>query len=127
MNKYEKLCAEYEQLDIIEKPSSLPGFIINDCVLIDKNMSDAKKACVMAEEIGHYETSVGDITDQSDMNSVKQEYRARVYAVQKILPKGDILRALDNVGPCIWDVAEEIGVDPEFLVFALRYYRLIDF
>ena len=41
--------------------------------------TQAEKSCVLAEEIGHYHTSSGNILDQNKVESRKQEYRARLY------------------------------------------------
>lgn len=41
--------------------------------------AQAEKSCVLAEEIGHYRTSSGNILDQNKVESRKQEYRTRLY------------------------------------------------
>lgn len=57
----------------------LKGLYYNGTIGIDKNIeTDKEKACVLAEELGHYHTSSGNILDQGDVFNRKQELRARM-------------------------------------------------
>ena len=64
MCKYEELVqyAGTIGLTVIEKnfKSNAKGLCKGKKIGIRKNMSDAEKACVLAEEIGHYYTTAGD-------------------------------------------------------------------
>ena len=47
--------AEIEQLTVREKPlRSAKGRIFGNRIAIKKDLSETEKACVLAEEIGHY-------------------------------------------------------------------------
>ena len=89
-------------------------------------MTTNKKYCILAEEIGHYETSVGDILDQGDANNRRQENVARTWAYKKILPLENILFAAQDGHKELWDMAEYLDVDEEFLRDALKYYGVLD-
>ena len=57
------------EIDMSAVPS-LKGLYYAGSIGIDKNLKTTKeKACVLAEELGHYHTSSGDILDQSNVAS----------------------------------------------------------
>lgn len=122
MTKYEELIGEYEQLIIEERPMENEGLYADGCVWINKNMSANKKACILAEEIGHYETTSGDILDQTDTGNRKQELIARKWAYEKLIPVEAIQTAINNGYTEIWNIAEFLEVDEAFLKDALQYY-----
>lgn len=119
MTKYEQLVNEAYQggLTVKEKPlKSSDGRILNDRIAIRESLSNsAAKACVLAEELGHYYTTAGDIIDQHDATNRKQENVARQWAYKKILPIENILFALQDGHTDIWDMAEYLDVDEAFL------------
>jgi hypothetical protein len=60
--------ADSDGIMIKEKPLiANDGRIKGDQILIRQDMSCCQKACVLAEELGHYYTTAGDILDQSDV------------------------------------------------------------
>lgn len=122
MTKYEELIGEYEQLIIEERPMINDGLYADGCVWINKDMSANKKVCILAEEIGHYETTSGDILDQADTGNRKQELIARKWAYEKLIPVEAIQTAIDNGYTEIWNIAEFLEVDEAFLKDALQYY-----
>ena len=66
MTKYEELLAEYEEeIFIQERPMKNDGLYADGCAWINANKSSSSKRCILAEEVGHYKTTVGDILDQS--------------------------------------------------------------
>ena len=122
MNKYEELIGEYEHLIIEERPMKNEGLYADGCVWINQDMPTNRKACVLAEEVGHYETSSGDILDQTDTGNRKQELIARKWAYEKLIPVEAIQTAIDNGYTEIWNIAEFLEVDEAFLKDALQYY-----
>ena len=71
-----------EGLIVKEKPLKYNnGRIKGKRIAIRKDLeTSAEKTCVLAEELGHHYTSVGNILDQSDPNNRKQEILARTWA-----------------------------------------------
>lgn len=67
---------------IIEKHfrnDNIKGLYCDGVIALNSKFKDsAEKACVLAEELGHHYTTVGNILDQSDTNNRKQELRARL-------------------------------------------------
>ena len=126
MTKYEELMATHENLIIEERPMKSDGLYSDGCIWLNENMSSARKACVLAEELGHYYTTVGNILDQNHTNNRKQELAARKWAYEKLVPIENINFALADGHTEIWDMAEYLDVDEEFLRDALIHYGILD-
>lgn len=90
---------------------------------IRKGMSKTEKACVLAEEIGHYYKTVGNILDQSDAVNRKQEMIARKWAVDKMISIEDIFRAVEQPCGTLFEIAEFLEVTEEFLLEALDVFK----
>ena len=88
---YENLLQEAadENVYVIEDApfqSLADGLIRNDVIGINRTVRQStKRACVLAEELGHYHTTVGDIIDQSSDANRKQELRARLWSYNKLI------------------------------------------
>lgn len=127
MSKYEALIAEYEEEVVIEERNMKnDGLYADGFVWINGRLTSAAKTCVLAEEIGHHMTSIGDILDQEDIDNCKQEHRARVWAYRKLLPLENIYAAAMQGYTEPWEMAEEFDLDEEFVRAALKYYGLLD-
>ena len=126
MTKYEELIGEYEHLIIEERPMVNDGLYADGCVWINQDMPTNRKACVLAEEVGHYETSSGDILDQTDTGNRKQELTARKWAYNKVVPEEEIFEAISAGYTEVWEIADHLDVDEQFLREALKYYGILD-
>ena len=73
---YEELLEAADDLGLIAKEKDLQahdGLIRGRRVAIRRSIpSQCRKACVLAEELGHYFTSAGDIMDPTNAGSRKQ-------------------------------------------------------
>lgn len=117
-----KECAD-EGLIIKEKPlTSSAGRIYNNKIAIRHNMSNVDKTCTLAEELGHYYTTTGDIIDQTDIMSRKQEHRARMWAYEKLLPLQFFIFAFKHGCRSIHETAEFLEVSEEFLIDCINAY-----
>lgn len=125
MTKYEELMSEYEELDIQEHSMVNEGLYCDGNIWIKEDLPSSKKYCILAEELGHHETSIGDILDQNNLNNYKQECKARMWAYRKILPFSDILQALSAGYTEVYDMAEHLDVDEMFLRECLKRYGLL--
>ena len=66
MTKYEELVAEYDQEVNIEERNMLNnGLYCDNIIWIKGTLTTAEKTSIVAEEIGHYKTTAGDILDQN--------------------------------------------------------------
>lgn len=126
MTKYEELIGEYEHLIIEERPMVNDGLYADGCVWINQDMPSNRKACVLAEEVGHYETSSGNILDQTNTGNRKQELTARKWAYNKVVPEEKISEAISAGYTEVWEIADHLDVDEQFLREALKYYGILD-
>ena len=123
---YEDLLNEYTDEDLIikEKPlQSSNGRIYNNRIAIRKDMPTVDKTCTLAEELGHYYTSSGDILDQENISNRKQEHRARMWAYDKLLPLQFFIFAFKHGCHSTHDTAEFLEVSEEFLKDCINAYH----
>lgn len=119
--------ADKENIYVIENAkfqSKASGLINNDVIGINKNVrSSAQRSCILAEELGHYHTSSGNILDQSSVANRKQELHARAWAYNRLIGLYGIINA--HRAGCIngYEIAEHLNITEEFLNEALQYYR----
>ena len=74
MTTYEDLLSEAESNNLITREKNLlayDGRIKGDRIAINKNLTEIEKKCILAEEIGHYYTGVGNILDLSKESNRK--------------------------------------------------------
>lgn len=99
------------------------GLYGDDIILLDSRIpTSIEKACVLAEELGHYYTSSGNILDQSDLRNRKQELRARQWAFQCMLPLNQIVQAHYAHVAGRYELADYLGVTEDFLQAAINRY-----
>ncbi len=124
---YEELQIQNEDLLIKEMDLSevegMKGLYYNGTIAIHKSLTTVEKSCVLAEELGHHFTTVGNILDQDDTGSHKQEHRARMWAYNQQIGLRGIIRAYEAHLTEMHEVAEFLEVTPEFLSDALQCYR----
>ncbi|URZ02803.1 ImmA/IrrE family metallo-endopeptidase [Clostridium felsineum] len=82
-----------------------------------------EKNCILAEELGHYYTTIGNILDQSDINNRKQEKRARNWAYTKLVGILQLINAFEKGIRTKSELAEYLNVTEEFLEQAIQHYR----
>lgn len=127
MNMYERLEDEAckDGVEIINykfKSDKIKGLYCDGIIaLSDKMASSSERSCVLAEELGHHETSVGNILDQTSDNNRRQEHRARVWAYRKMILPEDLYQAFRSGCRNRYEIAEHVGVTEEFLEEALAY------
>lgn len=122
---YEELLSEYANEDLIikEKPlQSSNGRIYNNRIAIRHDLDTVNKACTLAEELGHYYTSTGDIIEQENTGNRKQEHRARILAYEKLLPLQLFILAFKHGCHGIHETAEFLEVSEEFLTECVKAY-----
>lgn len=124
---YEELQIEYMDVPVAELDlsdiSGLKGLYYNGYIAVDRNLSNISKACVLAEELGHHYTTVGNILDQSSVSNRKQELRARMWAYNKMIGLMGIIHCYEYGCQTLCEMAEYLEVTEEFLSEALERYR----
>ena len=124
---YEELLMEADYNGLTTKEKDLlayDGRIKGNRVAIRKTIeTDKEKACVLAEELGHYHTSYGSILDQGKTENRKQELKARMWAYDKMIGLEGIIKCFENQTFSVYEAAEKLGVTEEFMLDALEAYR----
>ena len=117
--------AESSGLSVQEKPLQYnDGRIRGNRILIRSTIETrCQKAAVLCEEIGHYETAVGNILDQSVTANRKQELRGRIWAYNRLIGLTGILKAYKAGCRNRYEMAECLDVPEETLQEALDYYH----
>lgn len=124
---YEELLEEAHDsgLTIKELPlQSSDGRIKGKRIAIRQDISTmTKKADVLAEELGHYHTTVGNILDQSNTANRKQERAARLWAYNHRIGLTGIIKGYQARCQNRHELAEYLEVTEEFLQEALDCYK----
>lgn len=126
MNNYEALLEEAcnEGLTVKEKPLKYNnGRIKGNRIAIRKGMTTTEKACVLAEELGHHYTSVGNIIDMSDIQNRKQERQARLHGYNRMIGLTGLIQAYEAGCTDRYEIAEYLDVTEEYLQECVDCYR----
>ena len=129
MNQHEKLLQiayddDVEVIDYKFESDAIKGLYCNRVIAInDRLTTSTEKACVLAEELGHYYTSSGIILDQDKTENRKQEKKARLWAYKKMVTMDKLISAFEYGCRNRYEVAEHMDVTEEFLQEALSRYK----
>ena len=130
MTGYEELLTDADKENIIVTDqfdlsgTRLKGLYCDGTIALNRDMYiESEKTCVLAEELGHHYTTVGDIMDQTNVTNRKQERRARIWAYHKILSLNDLIDSYVCGCQNRYEIAEHLNVTEEFLMDCLSYYR----
>lgn len=123
---YEELLieAEKENIEVIERDfkSTIKGLYCDNVIATKKGMTYKEKTSVLAEELGHYHRTYGDILDQSDTVNRKEERKARIWAYKRLVGLTKLIDAF-NVGvKNRYELSEFLGVPEDFIEEAITYY-----
>ncbi|MBC5626849.1 ImmA/IrrE family metallo-endopeptidase [Clostridium sp. NSJ-49] len=122
---YDELLIEADKLGIIVKEANLKtrdGRCNGNRIAINKKLSNVEKACVLAEELGHYHLTVGDITNQKDISNRKQELIARKWGYNKKIGVIGLINAFEHGCTNKYEIAEYLNVTVDYLDEAIKYY-----
>ena len=123
---YEELLIESESQNLIVKEKNLPGYngrIYKNRIAISKNLNMSEKKCVLAEELGHHHTSVGNIIDMENVSNRKQERQARFWGYNKLIGLTGIVNAFESGCQSAYEASEFLEVTVEYLQECIDCYR----
>lgn len=124
---YEKLQLQNNEVPVKEmnlsEVSGLKGLYYNGSIAIEKNLTSTEKTCVLAEELGHHYTTVGNILDQKKVANAKQELHARTWAYNECVGLIGIIKAFEAGCKSLYEMADHLEVTEDFLKDALESYR----
>lgn len=126
MSLYEHLVIKNKHIPIddgMELNGRFEGFYDNGVILIDKNLSETRKAEVLYEELAHHKLTYGDILDQSSFNNRKFEIYARRYGYENALPLNKIIDAYKYGVSSLYELAEYVQLSEEYVYTVLQHYK----
>ena len=127
INTYEALVyeASYIGVTVKEKPLKYNnGRIKGSRIAIRQDITTTtEKSCVLAEELGHHYTSVGNILDMTSAANRKQERQARFWAYNKQIGLFGLVRAFEHGCQSRYEIAEYLEVTEKFLEECIECYR----
>ncbi len=122
----QEACDEGVSVDYVNfRSDRLLGLYIDGSIAIKNGMTSIKTADILAEELGHYHTTVGNILNQNSANAQKQERVARLWAYNKRIGLSGIIEAYKHQCQSRYEVAEFLEVSEDTLADALECYRQI--
>lgn len=118
MTKYEKLIVKAEKLgaevrEIDFGTDKKCGRCLNNLIYINNRMSEIEKYEVLAEELGHFKTTYGNILNQSNTTNRKLENVARREGFNIIVEPNDVVEAIRHNAFTMYEIAEYIHVSVE--------------
>ena len=124
---YEALLEEAHQEGLVVKEKPLKynnGRIKGKRIAIRQDIeTNTEKSCVLAEELGHHHTSVGNILDMDLTGNRKQERQARLWAYNKLIGLRRIVNAFQHGCQNRYEIAEYLEVTEDFLDECISCYR----
>lgn len=104
-------------------PRGLSGFYEPNRIRLNSNNDYYKNVEVLAEEIGHHFTSYGDISDYRKVESMKQEHRARRFAIKLVMPLEKLIECYEmNFWGDKYEMCTHLEITPEFFDSAVKDY-----
>lgn len=133
LDKLLKICTTSGiHLERTKLPNNLKAILYSDndtepVITIDPSVETYKEAaCLLAEEIGHYFTSCGNLLTDSNLHKSiinKQEYIAKKWAFKYLLSLSDLINAHKAGCSSLYEVAEYLEITEEFLKSAAKIYN----
>ena len=109
LTKYEQMIDENSDLDIVNysfESEKIKGLYCDGTVALSKSLNTtAEKTCVLAEELGHHYTSVGNILNMDKTNNRK------------------LIDAFEHQCQNLFESAEYLNVTEEFLSDTINAYK----
>ncbi|MGH2257458.1 ImmA/IrrE family metallo-endopeptidase, partial [Enterococcus faecalis] len=99
---------ENKEIPIDDRKSlgNFEGFYDNGVILINKNLSERRKAEVLYEELAHHKLTYGNILDQSKFNNRKFENYARRHGFISAVPLREIIEAYNYGVRNLYELSE---------------------
>ncbi|WP_368863006.1 ImmA/IrrE family metallo-endopeptidase [Staphylococcus hominis] len=126
MGKYEELIIQNNHLhicDSFELPGMFKGFYDDGVILIDKNLSNAKKLEILSEELAHHEITYGNILNVNDIQNKKYELKARRLSSERIITLKGIIDAFKHGVQNLYELACFFEVTEQFILETLEHYK----
>lgn len=116
--------ANAEGISVKERPfKTYDGRLKGKDIYLRKDMNTTEKTCVLAEEMGHHYTTVGNILDMESIQNRKQERQARLHGYNRLIGLAGLIEAYEHGCQNRYEIAEFLEVTDEFLEECINCYR----
>lgn len=116
--------ANAEGISVKERPfKTYDGRLKGKDIYLRKDMNTTEKTCVLAEEMGHHYTTVGNILDMESIQNRKQERQARLHGYNRLIGLAGLIEAYEHGCQNRYEIAEFLEVTDEFLEDCINCYR----
>lgn len=116
--------ANAEGISIKERPfKTYDGRLKGKDIYLRKDMNTTEKTCVLAEEMGHHYTTVGNILNMESIQNRKQERQARLHGYNRLIGLAGLIEAYEHGCQNRYEIAEFLEVTDEFLEDCINCYR----
>lgn len=116
--------ANAEGISVKERPfKTYDGRLKGKDIYLRKDMNTTEKTCVLAEEMGHHYTTVGNILDMESIQNRKQERQARLHGYNRLIGLAGLVEAYEHGCQNRYEIAEFLEVTDEFLEDCISCYR----
>lgn len=116
--------ANAEGISVKERPfKTYDGRLKGKDIYLRKDMNTTEKTCVLAEEMGHHYTTVGNILDMESIQNRKQERQARLHGYNRLIGLAGLIEAYEHGCQNRYEIAEFLEVTDEFLEECIECYR----
>lgn len=118
---------ENKNIEIFPFPlkSNVKGLALPDggiAIDVDKIENSVEEKEIIAHEEAHIETgSFYNVYSPLDIKA-KHEHRAEKATIKKLIPKNELIEAIDCGIIEHWELAEYFGVSDKFMIKAMEYY-----
>ncbi|EPF7797882.1 ImmA/IrrE family metallo-endopeptidase [Staphylococcus aureus] len=127
MYLYEKMVIENKEIPIVDGKSlgNFEGLYDNGVILINKNLSETRKAEVLYEELAHHKLTYGNILDQSKWINRKFENYARRHGFISAVPLREIVEAYNYGVRNLYELSEYLQLSEKYILEAIEQYKKI--
>lgn len=105
----------------------LKGLYVDGHILCDEKKigSIEEYNCILAEELTHYEYSVGNCLDYNNPNNWKEEVRIRNRSFKHLITLDKVIQAFESGCNTTYDFIDYLGVTDEYFYNWLHYMQSI--
>jgi hypothetical protein len=118
--------AKLNAIEVIDRElpcKKLKGLYVDRTVVLKPGMSSVERCCILAEELGHYATSKGNIVDYRVQRSRDQEHLARFWACERLITFRKLQESCCRCWPCMSALASFWNISDEFLRNACACFK----
>lgn len=118
MDRLEMLMSKYPEIEFkFDKsmPMDSGGLTVGNRILINANIPEEEQYQWLCEELGHFKTSVGDISDYRPSVNAKQEAAARNWGYRQSLTYRQLEEIRHKYAENDYEIADDLGLQVDYL------------